>query len=218
MVKNVVDSGEIGNITSIQSRVYGQRGVCFGWRADPKAGGGMLYDWGIHLIDQALMVLGWDVDTVNCRFDNITNSEVDDGFQLDIRLKSGKRAYIEVGTYNFIAMPRFYMRAKKGTALITDWREEAQVVKCKHWHESEVLPVETAAGLTKTMAPRDSITMDTYEIDIPKSDVHDFYRNFVKAIDGEEQQIVTHEQMMFVMKIMEAAFESDRLGMPVKID
>lgn len=51
MTCQAVQSGEIGNITTIQSRVYGQRGVCFGWRADPVAGGGMLYDWGIHLID-----------------------------------------------------------------------------------------------------------------------------------------------------------------------
>ncbi len=54
MVKQAVESGEIGNITRITSRVYGQRGVCFGWRADPVMGGGMLYDWGIHLIDQFL--------------------------------------------------------------------------------------------------------------------------------------------------------------------
>ena len=40
----------------------------------------------------------------------------------------------------------------------------------------------------------------------------------VKAIDGVEPQIVTHRQLMRVMKIMEAAFESDRLGVPVKID
>ena len=74
----------------------------------------------------------------------------------------------------------------KGTALISDWRENTEVVKCKHWHECEVIPVETAAGLTKTMAPRDSVTVDEYEVERPHSDVHDYYRNFVKAIDGIE--------------------------------
>ena len=52
----------------------------------------------------------------------------------------------------------------------------------------------------------------------PAADVHDFYRNFVKAIDGEEEQIVTHHQMMVDMKIMEAAFTSDRTGMPVDVE
>ena len=215
-MKQIHDSGEIGEVINLESRIHGSRGIPSDWRGEKEHGGGMLYDWGIHLIDQALMVLGWDVDTVNCRFDNITNTEVDDGFQLDIRLKSGKRAYIEVGTYNFIAMPRFYMRAKKGTALITDWREETQVVKCKDWHESDVIPVETAAGLTKTMAPRDEVTTDTYRVARPSSDVHDYYRNMYAAIDGKATQLVTHEQMRIDLKVIMKAFESVETGMTVK--
>lgn len=35
----------------------------------------------------------------------------------------------------------------------------------------------------------------------PDSDVHDFYRNLVRAMDGLEPQIVTHKQLMRVMKI-----------------
>ena len=121
----------------------------------------------------------------------------------------------QVGTYNFIAMPRFYMRAEKGSAMITDWREKCKIAKCKFWHENDVLPVQTAAGLTKTMAPRDSVTMDEYELEKPISDVHDYYRNFCAAIDGKTTQLVTHPQMRRVMKVMEACFESDRLGKPV---
>jgi len=178
----------------------------------------MMYDWGIHLIDQILMILGWDVKSVYCVCDHITNQEVDDGFRLEMLFKSGQRATVELGTYNFIAMPRFYMRAEKGTSLITDWREEAQVVKCKHWHENDVLPVKTAAGLTKTMAPRDEVTTDTYRLPKPASDVHDYYRHFVSAIRGECEQDVTYEQMRTDLKIILAAFQSDELGVPVEIE
>ena len=66
------------------------------------------------------------------------------------------------------------------------------------------------------MAPRDSITVDEYEIERPVSDVHDYYRNFVKAIDGIEPQMVTHDQMRLDMKVMEAAFESARLNQLIK--
>ena len=109
------------------------------------------------------------------------------------------------------------MRAEKGTALISDWREETEVVKCKYWHESDVIPVETAAGLTKTMAPRDEITTDTYRIPRPKSDVHDYYRNFVAAIDGKTTQLVTHEQMLRDLEIVEAAFRSVEEGNVVRV-
>ncbi len=211
-MKQLHDSGEIGDVIRLESRVHGSRGIPSDWRGMKEYGGGMLYDWGIHLIDQVLMVLGWDVDIVRCRMDHITNKEVDDGFQLEITFKSGAFAYVELGTYNFIPLPRFYMKGTKGTALITDWREETQVVKCKHWHESEVLPVETAAGLTKTMAPRDSVTVDEYRLPRPASDVHDYYRNIAQAIDGRATQLVTHEQMRIDLRLIQCAFLSAERG------
>lgn len=207
-MKQVANSGEIGELLNIESRIHGSRGIPSDWRGIKEYGGGMLYDWGIHLIDQVMMIIPETVTAVDCRFDHITNKEVDDGFKLTMSFASGKEAYVEVGTYNFIAMPRFYMRCKDGTALITDWRENCKVVKCKYWHENDVLPVQTAAGLTKTMAPRDDITTDTYEIAQPHSDVHDFYRNVCKAIAGEETQLVTHAQLRRVMQVIEASFAS----------
>ena len=71
-----------------------------------------------------------------------------------------------------------------------------------------MLPVETAAGLTKTMAPRDDITTDTYTLERPTADVHDYYRNIVRAIAGKEPPLVTHAQLMRVMRVIETAFRS----------
>ncbi len=215
-MKKLYESGEIGEVFNIESRVHGSRGIPSDWRGMKQYGGGMIYDWGIHLIDQILQIVPSPIKTVFCRLDNITNKEVDDGFKLELMFENGCRAYIELGTYNFIPLPRFYMQGMKGTALITDWRENCKVTKCKAWHESDVIPVETAAGLTKTMAPRDSITVDEYELDRPASDVHDYYRNFVKAIDGEAKQIVTHDEMMLDMKVMEAAFKSAELNQVIE--
>lgn len=212
-MKKIHDSGEIGDVINIESRIHGSRGIPSDWRGIKKYGGGMLYDWGIHLIDQICMILGFDgIASVRCTFDHITNEEVDDGFQFWLEYENGQKAYVEVGTYNFIAMPRFYMRAKNGSALISDWRQNAHVVKCKAWHESDVVPVQTAAGLTKTMAPRDSVTVDEYDVDRPVSDVHDYYRNFVRAIDGLEPQFVTHDQMRTDLRLIMKAFESVEKG------
>ena len=211
-MKKIYDSGEIGEVFTIESRIHGSRGIPSDWRGEKEHGGGMLYDWGVHLVDQILQIIKEDIKTIYCRFEHLTNAEVDDGFKLVMTFESGKEAYVEVGTYNFIAMPRFYMRARKGTAMISDWREKCKIVRCKYWHESDVVPVQTAAGLTKTMAPRDSVTVDEYEIERPQSDVHDYYRNFCKAIDGSETQLVTHADMMKVMRVMEECFRSVELG------
>ena len=218
-MQQLADSNEIGKPIRIESRIHGSRGIPSDWRGEKAHGGGMILDWGIHLIDQLMLIYKDDViDTINCTVTNITNKEVDDGFYLTITFKSGAVAFVEVGTFNFIALPRFYMKAENGSAIIEDWQKKTRVAKCKYWHESEVVPVQTAAGLTKTMAPRDSITLDTYELDIPKSDVHDFYRNFVLAIDGKTSQLVTHDEMRLDMKIMEYAFKSAELGQTIKFE
>ena len=207
-IKSLIESGEIGEAINIESRIHGSRGIPSDWRCHKPQGGGMILDWGVHLIDQMLKLIPERVKRVYCELTNITTDEVDDGFNLHLTFESGKRATIEVGTYNFIAMPRFYMQAKSGTALIEDWQKKCRVSRLKAWNEKEVLPVQTAAGITKTMAPRDELTLDFYEIDRPASDVHDFYRNLCLAIDGEAPQLVTHEDVRRSLKVMLAAFES----------
>lgn len=207
-MKKLGETGEIGDIINIESRIHGSRGIPSDWRGKKEFGGGMLYDWGIHLIDQILQIITCPITSVYCRFENITNKEVDDGFKLELGFENGANAYVEVGTFNFISMPRFYIQGTKGTGIIYDWKQNCKVAVCKHWHESEVVPVQTAAGLTKTMAPRDSVTLDEYELDRPASDVHDYYRNLCAAIDGKADYCVTHEQMLRDLEVIEAAFKS----------
>ena len=207
-MKKIVESGEIGELINIESRIHGSRGIPSDWRCTKAQGGGMILDWGVHLIDQILQIIKEKVIRIYCTETHITNSEVDDGFKLTMYFESGKTAYVEVGTYNFIAMPRFYLQCKNGNAIIEDWQKNAQIARMKAWNEKEVLPVQTAAGITKTMAPRDEITLDMYEAERPVSDVHDFYRNFCAALDGKKESAITHNEVRRVMQVMEACFKS----------
>ena len=219
MMKDVYHSGHLGDVFTVESRYHGSRGIPGDWRGKKKHGGGMIFDWGVHLIDQMLGIVDdRRIEKIYCRCDHLTNDEVDDGFKLDLFFERGLVAHIEVSTRNFISLPRFFMAGMEGTAIINDWRDKTHVVLCKTWEEHDVKPVVTAAGLTKTMAPRDEKTTVTYDVERPESDVHDFYRNLACAIDGKEELIVTHKQLMRVMKIMEAAFESDRVGAPIPFE
>ena len=217
-IKEIIASEKIGAPIRIESRIHGSRGIPSDWRCQAAHGGGMILDWGVHLIDQMLQLITDPIERIYCVNTHITNQEVDDGFRLEITFTTGVTAYIEVGTFNFVALPRFYMQCKNGSAIIEDWRKPAHVVKCKYWHENDVLPVQTAAGITKTMAPRDEVTVDEYDWEKPQSDVHDFYRNVVRAIDGKEPMLITHKQVRRVMQVMEAAFESDRTKMPITVN
>ena len=217
--KEIYESGKMGYVFNIESRVHGSRGIPGDWRQRKAYGGGMMLDWGVHLIDQMFMMIPEKVASVYARMDHITNDEVDDGFKMGVTFESGLVYRIEVGTTNFINLPRWYMQGAVGTAVLNSWDlNDGEIVIYRDEDEGEIKPVVTAAGLTKTMAPRKPSTLEHLPIPQLNPDVHDFYRNVCKAIDGEEPQIVTHPQMMRVMKLMEAAFESDRLGKPVPFE
>lgn len=211
-VKRIVDNREIGDPINLESRVHSSHGIPGDWRCFKQYGGGMLYDWGIHIVDQACVIFGYDIKSVQCEFDHITNDEVDDGFKLNLEFKSGVKALLEVGTYNFIELPRFYLRGTEGTALIRRWESPAEIVKCKIWKDKDVVPEMYGSGLTRTMATRNRVTVESYETPAMTSDVFDYYRNFVKACDGIEEQLVTHDQMRCVLRIIMSAFESVEKG------
>ena len=217
-VKSVIESGEIGEVIRVESRIHGSRGIPSDWRCEKAPGGGMILDWGVHLIDQMLKLVPDKIVTVNCVNTHITNKEVDDGFRLELTFETGKSAYVEVGTYNFIAMPRFYMQCKEGSLYLTDWQQKAKVAKLTRWIEKDVTPVQNAAGITKTMAPRDHLTLDEYEIERPASDVHNFYRNYVAAVEGKEEQLIKNCEVRRVLCVMEACFKSDELRQTLKVN
>ncbi len=217
-VKSVINSGELGDVIRIESRIHGSRGIPSDWRCEKAPGGGMILDWGVHLIDQMLQLIPEKICSVNCVCTHITNTAVDDGFRLELGFVSGKSAHVEVGTYNFIAMPRFYMQCRNGSLHLTDWREKAKVAKLTRWIEKDVTPVQNAAGITKTMAPRDSLTLDEYEIERPVADVHNFYRNFCDAVDGKAEQFIQNCEVRRVLSVMEACFESSEKNTTIAVE
>ena len=217
-VKGVIGSGEIGEVIRIESRIHGSRGIPSDWRCLKEYGGGMILDWGVHLIDQVLQLIPEKITTVNCVTTNITNDQVDDGFRLELGFVSGKTAHVEVGTYNFLAMPRFYMQCEKGSLCLVDWQQKAKVAKLTRWIEKDVTPVQNAAGITKTMAPRDNLTLDEYEIERPTSDVHNFYRNFCDAVDGKTVQLIKNTEVRRVLLVMEACFKSSESKQTVEVE
>jgi len=217
-VKKVIESGEIGEVIRIESRIHGSRGIPADWRCKKEYGGGMILDWGVHLIDQILTLITDKIVKINCFTTHILTQEVDDGFRLEIIFESGKTAFVEVSTYSFLSMPRFYMQCKEGSMLLNSWQEKPKIAHLTNWIEKDVTPVQNAAGITKTMAPRDSLTLDIYENEIPKSLVHDFYRNFCQAIDGKAEQYIKNCQVKRVLEVMQAAFDSARTGRSIEVD
>lgn len=212
IIKKVYDDGLLGEVHRIESRVHGSRGIPGDWRGKKQHGGGMVLDWGVHILDQMLLLVPEKVVRVYAHMHHVTNYEVDDGFEIVLYFESGRTALLEVGTSNFINLPRWYMLGENGSAVISNFRGEGKIVNITNWDNRDAVPVVTAAGLTKTMAPRTKETIAEHPLPEVSSDIHDYYKNIVATLKGEEEQIVRHDQLLRVMKLMEVAFEADRLG------
>ena len=63
-VRKLAESGVIGSVYKIESRVTGGNGIPGGWRKKRAQGGGMLLDWGVHLIDQMLQMIQSPVESL----------------------------------------------------------------------------------------------------------------------------------------------------------
>ena len=208
-VKEILKEGKLGPVYRIESRVQGAHGIPGDWRQEPEKGGGMILDWGVHLLDQAMLLYpDAKVSTVYATVTNVTNTKVDDGFTADLGMSNGVHLIVEVGTSNFITLPRWVVLGTDGTAVIEDWHLNGRLV-CAHGNdEKDVVPIITAAGLTKTMAPRREDTIATFPLPEVHSDVRDFYRNVAAYLDGKADRIIKLPQVMRVMKLMEAIRQS----------
>lgn len=214
LMKRKVEEGIIGKPCVIESRVEGSRGMPSGWRTMKSLGGGMMLDWGVHLIDQIMYMTNEKVKEVYCKMLSIQYPEVDDNFHLMLTFESGLIAVIEVGTNHFITHPRWYVMGETGTLQIDSWDCNGKIVRCidreNKWEEKIFY---TLAGPTKTMAPRSEKSTETIPLSLP-DDVTDaltvVYDQFVDAIEKKAELTIKPEQALRVMRVMEAAFESSK--------
>lgn len=210
VIKHFYDSKELGEIYNVEARIYGSRGIPGDWRRLRKHGGGMLLDWGVHLIDRILWMVDSPLKEIYCEESYRAKEDSDDGFVLILKFENGFRSHLEVATNNYVYMPKFYACGETGTVIINDWEMNGQVNKLKVFTDKDAKPIEAGAGLTKTMAPRDEATMDILPLPRINMDIKDFYRNFMNTIEGKETQIVKNTEVLRTMRVIEAARESSR--------
>jgi predicted dehydrogenase len=125
-VKKILDEHLVGEPFTIESRAtsygslknYGVKEFKPSWRYKKAYGGGILYDFGSHIIDQMLNLVKEPPVSVWCDMKSVLWSrEVDDYFKLLIRFRGGTTAHLEASQVSRYNLPRWYILGTKGALL-----------------------------------------------------------------------------------------------------
>lgn len=224
IIKKIASSDVLGKQFHLSSRLFGNRGFSDGsWKSVYEAGGGLLYDWGIHMIDQILYLYENEKPiSVYAELHSVRMKKVDDVCRVTVTFENGLKAQIIADLWCYVPEARWHLEGSDGSAIIYEWfGREGKIIRAKNqnisWEEGCVY---TPNGMSTSMWPR--ATHDLEELPLPTLEVEprweSYYENVLDTIEGKATQFVTHEHIRKDMKVLMAAFESAREGKVVFLD
>ncbi len=126
-VRQLVEHGTLGELLQVEMHWDRFRpAIREGWKDLPEPGGGLLFDLGAHLVDQALVLFGKPRAIAADIFFDRPGAPVDDGF--DLRLDyGGLRVRLAASMLVHDPRPRFTLHGSKGSFVKygTDPQEDA---------------------------------------------------------------------------------------------
>lgn len=209
IVKRIYDEGLVGETFNIESNLHMPSGRVHGWHQFKKYGGGMVYDWAVHCIDQALFLIGDKLESVYADLKSVFHAEVDDYYKIILKFRNGQTVTLNQSTYVLKPYPRWLVCGDKGTAEIVSFAGDGKLYKTSRLLEKLPPRIEpNIAGPTRSfipVLPGEMIVEDLPEVDVSWMD---FYRNYHDVLNGKAEFAIKNEEVRRVLAVMMACFES----------
>lgn len=218
--KKALDENLLGNIFTIESKLHSGNGYMHEWHLYKKFGGGMIYDWGVHLIDQALFMMpGVKVKSIFADVKNVLHEEVDDYFKIILKMENGITFHLELSTYILEYQPRWLVAGDKGTMIIKTFGCDGAIYRTGEML-SKLPPqiTETVAGPTRQFAPVPPGGIVTEKLPQVESDWVDFYKNVGEVLENKSELIVKIPEVRRVLSIMEAVRKSSDMNKSIDFE
>lgn len=211
LIKEIVASGLIGKILVLKTFVmycdeawpgYGVDGMKNPWRIKKEYYGGMLLDWGPHLADQTIQIMGREPSGVYGILQSaVWSGEVDDHFLAVLKYDDNVFCQLECSNNSRITLPRWHIIGTKGTIEVKGKPEP-------FWDEVEV-------NYVRDNGKNDIQT--TKLIDIKESGLEGgFYEDLIPYMEGKKKGFVTMYEASKVIKVLDLVRESSEKGEIIK--
>jgi len=214
-VRKVLDSGRLGDVFRFESRY--DRWVPKpkdNWRefGDPAEAGGLLYDLGAHIVDQALQLFG-PVETVYAEVDRRrAGVQVDDDVFVALHHANGVRSHLWATTLAGTLNPRFRLLGDQATFTKFGLDVQEPQIKAGLRPGDEGWGIEPASDAGKFGVGADVETVPT-EV----GRYQDFYAHVRDALRGEGDFPVDPASAVAALRVIEAARQSSVDGRIVKL-
>lgn len=178
------------------------------WRESGELGSGMLFDLGSHLIDQALVLLGWpDTVTADLRVQREGGQAVDN-FEVVLAYPHLK-ATLKAGMFVREPGPRFTLQGRKGSFLKYGFDPQEEALKAGQTPDAvSAWGVEDKTQWGKLNAEISGMHFAGFIETLPGS-YQSFYENVSGAILHGRELRVKPEEAWQTIKIIELAIRSN---------
>lgn len=221
-VRQVAESGALGRVHRFESRMERMRVTAKGgWRdsADPADMGGMLFDLGAHLVDQAVAFMG-PVQAVSAAVRSVRVDDApDDDVVLLLEHRGGTVSLLVASQVGAFPGPRFTVLGTHGGLRIqaSDTQEDA-LRSGRTPHDAEPWGVEPdSARATLRTFDEDSQPHEE-ELALAPGRWPDFYAQVARAVAGQGPAPVLLTDVVADLRVMDAAREAAVSGARISLD
>ena len=213
-VQRLIANGELGELFRFESRFDRWRPVPRGgWResAAPEEAGGLLYDLGSHLIDQAIVLFGRPVQVYAELDRRRPDIQVDDDVFLALTHANGVRSHLFMSVVVATPNPRFRLLGSR--AAYVKWGVDVQEAKLRQGHRP---------GSPEFVEPTDTpgqmgVGDDVHPLPTIPGDYRRFYVGVTDAMRGAAPPPVDPNDAVAGLTVIEAAQRSAAVARVVKL-
>lgn len=217
-LKHIIKQGYLGNIMEFESHFdrWSPTISRAEWRYNNEEGGGMLFDLGPHLIDQAISLFGLPGAVWCMLYIQREGSVVNDSFDLKL-VYPGMTATLKAGVFVMEAGPRFQVHGTKGSYVKYGIDPQESMLKKGRKPLSKNFGVEPKKYSGLLHSKKDNKTIRFRHETLP-GNYMGFYESVFEAVTLGAEPEVTASDALYNIKIIEAALKSHNEKRIVEIE